>query len=62
MALSSPVSTLSEKCADIFRWFDDSVYSIRVEEIKIVSGIALKEKQDRGPLLKNPGRGAKFQD
>jgi hypothetical protein len=34
------VSTLSEKSADISKWFDELVSSIRVQEMQIVTGNA----------------------
>jgi hypothetical protein len=54
MAAITPVSTLTEKSADISKWFDELVSSIRVEEMQIVTGIAPKEKQDFWkPFLEN---------
>ena len=54
MTSMTPFTTLSEKSADISKWFDELVSSIRVEEMQIVDGIAPKEKQDFWkPFLEN---------
>jgi len=54
MDVMIPSTNLAAKSADISQWFDDLVSTIRVEQIQLESGIAIKEKQDFWrPFLEN---------